>query len=183
MTGARTGPVLLVGGGPGDPDLLTLRAEAALAAARVVVTDAALADLAVAFAPRAEVRATDGFWPRNRGSGHRIPRPERLVALGPGTVRLYRGDPWLHPAFQAETEALTAAGVAWEAVPGPAAPLALAATAGIAVHHRPVSVCATLLPPGTPPPPPAPGRTFVAEADEAPGVVVVGGTRTLGAVR
>ena len=167
MTTVRTEPVLLVGGGPGDPDLLTLRAEAALAAARVVVTDATLADLAAAFAPRADLT----FWPRDPGSEHWFPRPERsvgsvaavLAAAGPGAVRLYLGDPWLHPAFAAEAAALTAGGVTWEAVPGPAAALALAATAGIAVHHRPVSVCVTLLPPGEELPPAVPGRTFVTD--------------------
>src|SRR5262249_29497190 len=127
-TAPVTDPVLLVGAGPGDPDLLTLRAEAALAAARVVVTDADLADLAAAFAPRAAVTV----------AGDDARRVVATLAGGrPGAVRLYRGDPWLHPAFAAEAGALTAAGVAWEAVPGPAVALALAAEAGVAVHHRP----------------------------------------------
>ena len=149
-----TDPVLLVGAGPGDPDLLTLRAEAALAAARVVVTDADLADLAAAFAPRAAVTV----------AGDDARRVVATLAGGrPGAVRLYRGDPWLHPAFAAEAGALTAAGVAWEAVPGLAVALALAAEAGVAVHHRPVSVCVTLVPPGEDLPPATAGRTFVAD--------------------
>jgi len=126
--------VLLVGAGPGDPDMLTLRAEAALAAATLVVTDPAVATLAVAFAPGASV----------------VPAPAdpgtlaELVAPAAAAVRLYRGDPWLHPAFAAESTALAARGVATEAVPGPPVETALAGAAGVPVHHRPLAVTLTL---------------------------------------
>jgi siroheme synthase len=140
MTDRRPPPILLVGAGPGHPDLLTLRAESALAAARVVVTDETVADLAAAFAPKATVLP----------AGPDPDRTARLLArsadAGDPAVRLYRGDPWLHPGFADDAAALTAAGAAYEAVPGPPAPLALAAEAGIAVHHRPRSVTVTLAP-------------------------------------
>ena len=126
--------MLLVGAGPGDPDLLTLRAEAALAAATLVVTDPAVIPLAEAF---------------TRGSSV-VPAPAdpaalvELVAPAVAAVRLYRGDPWLHPAFAAESAALASGGVATEAVPGPPVETALAGAAGVPVHHRPLAVALTL---------------------------------------
>lgn len=132
---ATAPPVVLAGGGPGDPDLLTLRTEAALAAARLVVADAALLPLATSFAPSAAVVAAG-------------PDPEATAAAlaaseGPA-VRLYRGDPWLHPAYAAEAAGLAARGVATESIPGPPVETALAGAAGLALHHRPVSVTLTL---------------------------------------
>jgi siroheme synthase len=132
-----TTPIVLAGAGPGDPDLLTLRTEAALAGARLVVADADLLPLATAFAPRAAVVAAG-------------PDPGATAAAvaeceGPA-VRLYRGDPWLHPAYAAEAAALAARGVATEAIPGPPVETALAGAAGLALHHRPVSVTLTLGP-------------------------------------
>jgi siroheme synthase len=178
---SATPPILLVGAGPGDPDLLTLRAEAALAAARTVVSDASVADLARAWAPTATVHEA-GRDPARTAA--------LLTGIGPA-VRLYRGDPWLHPDFAAEAAALTARGAAHEAVPGPPAALALAAGAGIAVHHRPRSVTVTLAPlPTLVATGMTPGRTLVAEVagpDAVPeglpadGVTVVGGLVIVGA--
>jgi len=130
-------PIVLAGAGPGDPDLLTLRTEAALAGARLVVADADLVPLATAFAPRAAVVAAG-------------PDPGATAAAlaeceGPA-VRIYRGDPWLHPAYAAEAAALAARGVATDAIPGPPVETALAGAAGLALHHRPVSVTLTLGP-------------------------------------
>ena len=130
-------PIVLAGAGPGDPDLLTLRTEAALAGARLVVADADLVPLATAFAPRAAVVAAG-------------PDPGATAAAlaeceGPA-VRIYRGDPWLHPAYAAEAGALAARGVATDAIPGPPVDTALAGAAGLALHHRPVSVALTLGP-------------------------------------
>jgi uroporphyrinogen III methyltransferase/synthase len=183
MTAPRP-PILLVGAGPGDPDLLTLRATAALAAAGTVVTDPSVADLAAAWAPGATIHPAD-------------PDPARTAARltearGPA-VRLYRGDPWLHERFAAEAAALAARGVAYEAVPGPPAALALAAEAGIAVHHRPRSVTVTLAPlPALAEAAGTPGRTLIAEAPDpeaarrclreaGPPVTVAGGLVVVGA--
>lgn len=151
--------VLLVGAGPGDPDLLTLRAEAALAAAGLVVADAALVPLAVAFAPGADV----------------VPAPAdpgalvALVARAATPVRLYRGDPWLHPAFAAELAALAAGGVTCEAVPGPPVEIALAGAAGVTLHHRPLAVTLTLGPLEQLPAPADPARTLSAEVPDLAG--------------
>lgn len=129
-----TAPVLLVGGGPGDPDLLTLRAQAALEAAGTVVTDPALADLATAFAPLAQVIPADNA----------EAAVESLRSGRPPVVRLYLGDPWLHPAHGAEAAALAAAGVATEAVPGISVEIGTATAAGVPTHHRHHRVHATL---------------------------------------
>src|SRR5690606_12374931 len=115
--------VEMIGAGPGDPDLLTLRAEAALAAATVVVVDAAVAHLTAAFAPGAAVSVTsadaagsvDGDAIRILTGAAR--RDERVV-------RLYRGDPWLHPAYAVESALLSSAGVDHAAVPGPSVEIA-----------------------------------------------------------
>jgi precorrin-4 methylase len=144
---------VLAGGGPGDPDLLTLRAEAALGAARLVVADAALVPLATAFAPRAEVLEA------GRDPGATV---AMLAASQGPAVRLYRGDPWLHPRYAAEAATLAARGVATEAVPGPPVETALAGAAGLALHHRPVAVTLTLgLDVGG-----GPGRTLAGEVDD-----------------
>jgi siroheme synthase len=130
-----TAPVLLVGGGPGDPALLTLRAEQALRDAGTVLADAALVELARRMAPQAEVLLAP--------SG-----PHDLVALVQGArgpvVRLYRGDPWLHPAHGAELAALDAAGVASEAVPGISVAIGTRTAAGDPLHHRGRTVVAVL---------------------------------------
>ena len=154
--------MLLVGAGPGDPDLLTLRAEAALAAATLVVADPAIIPLADAFARGASV----------------VPPPAdplalvELVAPAVAAVRLYRGDPWLHPAFTAESAALAAGGVATEAVPGPPVETALAGAAGVPVHHRPRGVALTLGSAASP----RPGCTGAAEVpDLAAACAALGG--------
>jgi len=130
--------VTLVGAGPGDADLLTLRAEAELAAAATVVSDARVQALARAFAPRAElVVVPDG------AAG--VPAI-LAAALQPNgdVVRLYVGDPWLHPAHGEELAALHQAGVATEAIAGVAVELGVPAQAGIAVHVRHLAVVCTL---------------------------------------
>jgi siroheme synthase len=149
-------PVVLAGAGPGDPDLLTLRAEAALAAAGLVVTDPGLVPLAAAFAPRADVVA-GGADPE--ATATMLAERRRRTAA----VRLYRGDPWLHPLYAAEAAALARRGVATEAVPGSPVETALAGAAGLALHHRPVAVTLTL---GAIDTGDGPGRTLACEVDD-----------------
>lgn len=158
MTTPAPVPVLLVGAGPGDPDLLTLRAAAALAAASLVLTDPALVPLAAAFAPGAEV----GPAPSDPAAV-----ADRCARVAGPVVRLYRGDPWLHAAHGPEAAALAARGLATEAVPGPPAELALAGAAGLPVHHRPLAATLTLAPAAAAlPQPDDPARTLVAETDD-----------------
>ena len=174
-----TGHVALVGAGPGDPELLTLRAEAVLAAAARVVTDAAVSGLARRFAPGAEVVVVpDG-----------VPAVAVLLAAASrgdlNVVRLYAGDPWLHPAHGEELAALRDAGVATEAVAGVAIEVAVPALAGIALHVRHLAVVCTLGPAELVTPPVDPGRTVVASCGDgaaaASQLVARGGDRDLDA--
>jgi siroheme synthase len=163
--------VELVGAGPGDPDLLTLRAEAALAAADLVVTDAAVAHLAHAFARGAEVIVSAA----GGGDGATVDGDTVAVVAGAArrgrrVVRLYRGDPWLHPAYAVESAILASAGIDHRAVPGPAVELAVPALAGLAVHHRPLAATVTIASPTALPPPTDPARTLVTVADDTAGV-------------
>jgi siroheme synthase len=130
-----TAPVLLVGGGPGDPSLLTLKAEQLLRSAGTVVVDEALVALAEAAAPGADVA------PAPAGAGDVV---ALVRAARPPVVRLYQGDPWLHPAHAAEQAALTAAGIATEAVPGISVAIGARTLAGDPLHHRHRSVVAVL---------------------------------------
>lgn len=146
--------VFLVGAGPGDPGLLTLRAEALLRDSATVVSDAGVAHLAVEFAAAAElVRVAD-----------RMAGVEALLDAvdGPGpVVRLYIGDTWLHPGHAAEAAALAEAGVEVESVAGVAVEVAVPASAGIAVHVRHLAVACTFADSGTAPPPVDAARTLV----------------------
>ncbi|HEV8564225.1 MAG TPA: uroporphyrinogen-III C-methyltransferase [Actinomycetota bacterium] len=133
-----TGRVLLVGAGPGDPELITVRGARALAGADVVVYDrlvaAALLDLAPASAERMYVGKEPGrrAMPQERIS-------ELLVALaraGSIVVRLKGGDPFVFGRGGEEALACARAGVAFEVVPGVTSAVAAPAYAGIPVTHR-----------------------------------------------
>lgn len=132
--------VRLVGAGPGEPDLLTLDAEAAVARARVLVADRSLALLVADLGP---ARAAEPVWVDDD-----LPAVDELLAAaaaGPGVVRLYRGDPWFHPAGDAERSALHAAGATFDTVPGVVAELALLAAAGIPAQVRTLAVTTTFV--------------------------------------
>jgi uroporphyrinogen III methyltransferase / synthase len=135
-----SGTVYLVGGGPGDPGLLTLRAAELLGRADVVVYDALVSPAVVDRAARAE-RVYVG----KRGGEHTRTQEEinaLLVELGRrhGTVvRLKGGDPFVFGRGGEEALALIEAGIAFEVVPGVTAGIAATAYAGIPVTHRGIS--------------------------------------------
>ena len=175
--GVAAGIVALVGAGPGDPDLLTLRAEALLAAATVVVTDAPVAHLARAFAPGARVTVTAaGGTDRATVERDATVDGDTLAVLTGAVrwreriVRLYRGDPWLHPAYAVESAILASSGVGTVTVPGLALELAVPTLAGIPVHHRPRAVTVTIAAPHALPPATDPARTLVSVTDDAAGL-------------
>ena len=166
--------VELVGAGPGDPDLLTLRAETVLAAATLVVTDMASAHLARAFARDGTVRISPAGGPDRESIDRGAPVDGDTLAVligaaraGQRVVRLYRGDPWLHPAYAVESAILSSAGVDHVTVPGPVLELAVPALAGIAVHHPPVAATVTIAPSTRLPRATDPQHTLVTVTDDA----------------
>lgn len=131
------GTVWLVGAGPGDPGLLTLRAARALAEADVVLHDALVSAEILALAPQARLEPVG-----KRAGGRRTPQlriNERLIRLagdGHRVVRLKGGDPLVFGRGAEEALALAAAGVRFCIVPGISAGIGGAAAAGIPVTHR-----------------------------------------------
>ncbi len=135
-----TGFVSLVGAGPGDPELLTLRAARRLAEADLVLYDALVDPAVLLLAPRAK-KACVG----KRAGLHSFSQEtiERLLIRrarrGERVVRLKCGDPFVFGRGGEEALALAAAGVPCEVVPGVSAAISAAALAGIPVTHRGLS--------------------------------------------
>jgi uroporphyrin-III C-methyltransferase len=153
---ARAGSVVLVGGGPGDPGLITVRGRQAVAQADVVVADH-LAPLSLLESLPAHVEVIDASkLPRGRSMAQEQINTllvERARA-GRRVVRLKGGDPFVFGRGMEELEACVAAGVPVEVVPGVTSAIAVPALAGIPVTHRGLThefvVVSGHLPPGHP---------------------------------
>jgi uroporphyrin-III C-methyltransferase len=133
--------VHLVGGGPGDPDLITVRGLELLREADAVVYDE-LAPLELL----AELPAAALQIPRAGMRQRQI--DELLVSLGrrfDTVVRLKGGDPFLFGRGREEVDALTAAGIPYEVVPGVSALTAVPAAAGIPLTQRGLSAQVTVI--------------------------------------
>lgn len=136
VTRPKRGSVALVGAGPGDPDLLTVRARDLLAAADVVVTDR--------LAPRAALELTHGriVHVGKAPGDHTVGQDDINTLLvehaqaGDAVVRLKGGDPFVLGRGGEELAACLAAGVEVEVVPGITSAVAVPAAAGIPVTHR-----------------------------------------------
>ena len=133
----RVGSVALVGAGPGDPRLITLRGWALLRRADVVVYDRLVDRRLLRRAPRARLV----FAGKARGD-HALPQDEINALLvhharrGRRVVRLKGGDPFVFGRGGEEAAALAAAGIRYEIVPGVSSAVAVPAYAGIPVTHR-----------------------------------------------
>jgi uroporphyrin-III C-methyltransferase len=132
------GFVSLVGAGPGDPELITLRGLRRLQAADAIVHDRLVGAELLAFGRPGAERYDVGKVPG--GYGYRQEEINtlliQLARQGKQVVRLKGGDPFLFGRGGEEALALVAAGVSFEVVPGVSSALAGPAAAGIPVTHR-----------------------------------------------
>ena len=135
---AQPGTVYLVGGGPGDPGLMGLRAARLLASATFVAYDRLSPPEALALCPAEAEQVYVGKLP-DRHALAQEEINELLVArarAGDAVVRFKGGDPFVLGRGSEEASACVAAGVAFEVVPGVTAGVAAPAYAGIPVTHR-----------------------------------------------
>lgn len=134
----KSGTIHLVGAGPGDPDLLTLRAARLIESASLIVHDG-LVDPAILEMARADARLVSVAKSRSK---HTLPQEDicallvREARAGRDVVRLKGGDPFIFGRGGEELEAARAAGVPVEVVPGITAANGAAAASGIALTHR-----------------------------------------------
>ena len=137
---APRGRVFLVGAGPGDPELLTIRAHRLLSHAAVVAYDELVGPEILALAPPGAELIPVG---RRRGTCPEAPAIHPLVLeralAGRDVVRIKGGDPMIFGRGGEEAEQLAALRIPFELVPGVSAALGAASTAGIPLTHRDAS--------------------------------------------
>jgi uroporphyrinogen III methyltransferase/synthase len=145
------GVVYLVGAGPGDPGLITVRGRELLASCDAIAADALANPAIVAEAHRANPNAELHDVGKRGGKGESVSQETtnalliRLAREGKRVVRLKGGDPFVFGRGSEEAQALAAAGVRFEVIPGVTAGIAAPAYAGIPVTHRGVATSVTFV--------------------------------------
>ena len=143
----KMGFVSLVGAGPGDPELLTLKAVRALSEAQVVAYDELVSEAILSLAPVDAERIAVG----RRGGGvrhHEVdlhPRVVEAARMGKRVVRLKGGDPSIFGRVGEESLVLAEAGIPFEIIPGVSAALGAAASLALPLTHRLVASTVTFV--------------------------------------
>jgi len=147
---ARKGTVYIVGAGPGNPDLLTVRALGLLRSADAVIHDYLIPEEILSLAPNKAVRVC--FAKRGRTAGHGAATKQdaihrmmvKLAKEGKSVVRLKSGDPMMFGRGGEEAAFLSHAGIPFEIVPGITAAVGCAAAANLPLTQRGLSSSVTL---------------------------------------
>jgi uroporphyrin-III C-methyltransferase len=142
----QRGKVILAGAGPGDPELITVKAAKALGRAQAVVYDRLVDPALLKLAPKSALRLDMGKRPGGKGASQ--PAINRLLVSlarkGLRVVRLKGGDPFTFARGGEEALALARAKVEFEVIPGVTASLAALAEARVPLTHRGLADCAVL---------------------------------------
>ncbi len=134
----ETGKVYIIGAGPGDPGLITVKGAQAIGRAGVIIYDHLVSEELLGYA-RKDARL---IYAGKKGGDHTLPQEEinRLLVKeaqqGQIVARLKGGDPFIFGRGGEEAEVLAAAGITFEVVPGVTAAVAVPAYAGIPLTHR-----------------------------------------------
>lgn len=152
MSAAQPGTVYLVGAGPGDPGLITVRGRALLDDCDAIVHDALVAPELLSGVLTRRVAPPEMHFAGKRGGDESSARQHEITALlvhlaraGKSVVRLKGGDPFVFGRGSEEAQALARASIPFEIVPGVTAGVAAPAYAGIPVTHRGVATSVTFV--------------------------------------